>query len=170
MVRCSTAIAPTAPRQASWGPARTRIGHLNFLMTDGLVGSVHNQGRGRSLTDSGQTLGDVSHRQSWQRGAMRIGFIVLGNMGFGMAANLLKAGHQVIAYNRSPQKVDALAAQGAASAGSVAEACAAEIVISMLADDQAVESTALGDGGIVASLPPGGVHVSSSTISVAMAE
>ena len=101
---------------------------------------------------------------------MRIGFIGLGNMGFGMAANLLKAGHQVIAYNRSPQKVDALAAQGAASAGSVAEACAAEIVISMLADDQAVESTALGDGGIVASLPPGGVHVSSSTISVAMAE
>jgi 3-hydroxyisobutyrate dehydrogenase-like beta-hydroxyacid dehydrogenase len=101
---------------------------------------------------------------------MRVGFIGLGNMGFGMAANLLKAGHQVIAYNRSRRKTEALAAQGATAAESVAEASAAEIVISMLADDQAVEAVALGDGGIVRSLKPGGVHVSSSTISVALAE
>ncbi|MBU8831609.1 NAD(P)-binding domain-containing protein, partial [Mycolicibacterium goodii] len=44
---------------------------------------------------------------------MRIGFIGLGNMGAAMAANLLKAGHEVVAYNRSPEKVAALAEQGA---------------------------------------------------------
>ena len=40
--------------------------------------------------------------------AMKIGFVGLGNMGAGMAANLLEAGHEVTAYNRSHDKVDAL--------------------------------------------------------------
>src|ERR1700758_3214518 len=101
---------------------------------------------------------------------MNIGFIGLGNMGSGMAANLLAAGHQVIAYNRSQDKVDALAARGAVAARSVAEACAADIVFSMLANDQAVEAVTFGDGGIVQSLRSGGIHVSSSTISVALCE
>jgi 3-hydroxyisobutyrate dehydrogenase-like beta-hydroxyacid dehydrogenase len=101
---------------------------------------------------------------------MKIGFIGLGNMGSGMATNLLKSGHEVIAYNRSPEKVDALVAQGATPARSVAEACAADVVISMLADDDAVEAVTFGDGGILESLRPGGTHVSSSTISVALCE
>jgi 3-hydroxyisobutyrate dehydrogenase-like beta-hydroxyacid dehydrogenase len=101
---------------------------------------------------------------------MRIGFIGLGNMGSGMAANLLEAGHHVVAYNRSQDKVDALAARGAVAARSVAEACAADIVFSMLANDQAVEAVTFGDGGIVRSLRSGGIHISSSTISVALCE
>jgi 3-hydroxyisobutyrate dehydrogenase-like beta-hydroxyacid dehydrogenase len=101
---------------------------------------------------------------------MRIGFIGLGNMGSGMAANLLAAGHQVIAYNRSQDKVDALAARGAVPARSVAEACAADVVFSMLANDEAVEAVAFGDGGILQSLDSAGLHVSSSTISVALCE
>ena len=101
---------------------------------------------------------------------MRIGFIGLGNMGSGMAANLLKAGHQVVGYNRSPDKVDALARQGAVRAQSVAEACSAGIVITMLANDEAVEAVTFGDGGILQSLRSGGTHVSSSTISVALSE
>jgi 3-hydroxyisobutyrate dehydrogenase-like beta-hydroxyacid dehydrogenase len=101
---------------------------------------------------------------------MRIGFIGLGNMGSGMAANLLAAGHQVIAYNRSQDKVDALAARGAVPARSVAEACAADVVFSMLANDEAVEAVAFGNGGILQSLDSAGIHVSSSTISVAMCE
>lgn len=101
---------------------------------------------------------------------MRIGFIGLGNMGSGMAANLLTAGHEVIAYNRSPAKVTALAERGATAAPTVAAACAADVVISMLADDTAVEAVIFGDDGILTSLPDGATHVSSSTISVALAE
>jgi 3-hydroxyisobutyrate dehydrogenase-like beta-hydroxyacid dehydrogenase len=101
---------------------------------------------------------------------MRIGFIGLGNMGSGMAANLLKAGHQVIAYNRSQDKVDALAADGAVPARAVAEASSADVVFTMLANDEAVEAVTFGDGGILQSLRSGGIHVSSSTISVALCE
>lgn len=101
---------------------------------------------------------------------MRIGFIGLGNMGSAMAANLVAAGHDVSAYNRSQEKVDALAAKGARPARTVAEACQADIVVTMLADDSAVEAVTFGDDGIVASLRPDAVHVSSSTISVALAE
>jgi len=101
---------------------------------------------------------------------MRVGFIGLGNMGSGMAANLLAAGHEVSAYNRSQDKVAALAGLGARAAGSVAEVCDGDVVVTMLANDEAVEAVTSGDGGIVASLPPGATHVSSSTISVALAE
>jgi len=100
---------------------------------------------------------------------MDIGFIGLGNMGSGMAANLLSAGHRVTAYNRSRDKVDALAERGARPASTVAEACGGEVVVSMLADDDAVEAVAFGADGILASLGAGAVHVSCSTISVALA-
>jgi 3-hydroxyisobutyrate dehydrogenase-like beta-hydroxyacid dehydrogenase len=91
-------------------------------------------------------------------------------MGAGMAANLLKAGHEVTAYNRSQDKVAALAQQGAKPAKSVADVCGGDIVITMLANDDAVEAVTFGDGGIIASLRPSAVHVSSSTISVALSE
>jgi 3-hydroxyisobutyrate dehydrogenase-like beta-hydroxyacid dehydrogenase len=106
--------------------------------------------------------------------AMEIGFIGLGNMGHGMAANLLKAGHHVTVYNRSPAKAEALVQQGATAARTIAEACSGEVVFTMLADDRAVENVTLGDPdgaqGIVASLGQGATHVSSSTISVAMSQ
>lgn len=101
---------------------------------------------------------------------MRIGVIGLGNMGSAMAANLLEAGHEVTVYNRSRPKVDALAAEGARAADSVAQACHGDAVLTMLADDDAVAAVTFGDDGIVASLPAGATHVSSSTISVALAE
>jgi len=102
--------------------------------------------------------------------AMKIGFIGLGNMGAGMAANLLKAGHEVTAYNRSQDKVAALAQQGAKPAKTVAETCGGDIVITMLANDDAVSAVTFGDDGVLASLRPGTTHVSSSTISVALSE
>jgi 3-hydroxyisobutyrate dehydrogenase-like beta-hydroxyacid dehydrogenase len=101
---------------------------------------------------------------------MRIGFIGLGNMGSAMAANLVKAGHDVTVYNRSRAKADALAAEGARPADSVADACRGDIVITMLANDDAVEQVTFSDGGIVASLGEGATHVSSSTISVPLSE
>ncbi|UXA06701.1 NAD(P)-dependent oxidoreductase [Mycobacterium sp. SMC-2] len=101
---------------------------------------------------------------------MDIGFIGLGKMGRGMAANLVKAGHHVTVYNRSPDKAEALVQEGAAAAQTVADACNAEVVFTMLADDRAVEGVVFEQGGIVAALAPGATHVSSSTISVALSE
>jgi 3-hydroxyisobutyrate dehydrogenase-like beta-hydroxyacid dehydrogenase len=91
-------------------------------------------------------------------------------MGAGMAARLIKAGHEVTVYNRTRAKADALVAEGAQAADSVAGACGGDAVITMLANDAAVESVVFGDGGIIDSLPKGAIHVSSSTISVALSE
>jgi 3-hydroxyisobutyrate dehydrogenase-like beta-hydroxyacid dehydrogenase len=101
---------------------------------------------------------------------MRVGFIGLGNMGAAMAGNLLKAGHEVTVYNRTPEKARALAAKGGTVAATVSQACRGEAVITMLANDEAVESVVLGPEGVVASLPAGALHVSSSTISVALSQ
>jgi 3-hydroxyisobutyrate dehydrogenase-like beta-hydroxyacid dehydrogenase len=104
------------------------------------------------------------------RDKLQIGFIGLGNMGAAMAANLVKAGHDVTVYNRSRAKVDALVAEGARPADSIADACGGDVVITMLANDDAVEAVTFGDGGILASLGRGATHVSSSTISVPLSE
>lgn len=101
---------------------------------------------------------------------MRIGFIGLGQMGAGMAANLVRADHEVIVYNRSSAKTDALVAQGAHRAAAVAEACRGDVVVTMLSNDEAVEAVVFGDGGVIESLARGAIHISSSTISVALSE
>jgi 3-hydroxyisobutyrate dehydrogenase-like beta-hydroxyacid dehydrogenase len=99
---------------------------------------------------------------------MRIGFIGLGQMGTGMAGSLLRAGHELVVYNRSPDKASGLVVQGATLARDVAGACDAEAVVTMLADDHAVESVVLGEAGIAAALPRGALHISCSTIGVAL--
>jgi 3-hydroxyisobutyrate dehydrogenase-like beta-hydroxyacid dehydrogenase len=101
---------------------------------------------------------------------MKVGIIGLGRMGVGMAASLLKAGHEVAVYNRTAAKAEALVAQGAKVAASIADACRGDAVITMLANDEAVEGVVLGASGVIASLPAGAVHVSSSTISVALSK
>jgi 3-hydroxyisobutyrate dehydrogenase-like beta-hydroxyacid dehydrogenase len=101
---------------------------------------------------------------------MRIGFIGLGRMGSGMATNLVKAGHEVTVFNRTPGKVRALVEHGARVAAQVADACRGDAVITMLANDTAVESVVFGAQGIIASLGKSAIHVSMSTISVALAE
>src|SRR5713101_4758677 len=98
---------------------------------------------------------------------MRVGFIGLGNMGSGMARNLIKAGHQLTVYNRTRQRAESLESLGARVVSSPAEAAsAAEVLITMLADDGAVEEALLGHDGAMSALPPGTVHVGMSTISV----
>jgi 3-hydroxyisobutyrate dehydrogenase-like beta-hydroxyacid dehydrogenase len=89
-------------------------------------------------------------------------------MGLPIARNLLKAGHELTVYSRTRSKAEALASAGAKVADSLTEASTAEVVMTMLADDQAVEQTTLGDGGILNTLASGGVHVSLSTISTAL--
>jgi 3-hydroxyisobutyrate dehydrogenase-like beta-hydroxyacid dehydrogenase len=99
---------------------------------------------------------------------MKLGFIGLGRMGAGMAANLLKAGHEVTVYNRSSGKAQALTALGARVATRVADACRAEAIITMLANDDAVQSVVFDDGGLLASAGTGTVHISMSTIGVGL--
>jgi 3-hydroxyisobutyrate dehydrogenase-like beta-hydroxyacid dehydrogenase len=101
---------------------------------------------------------------------MNLAFIGLGKMGIGMARNLLRAGHSVAVYNRSTTKAAPLGADGARVAGSPADACKdAEVVMTMLADDSALEQVVFGNDGIAGSMKPGAVHLSHSTISTAMA-
>jgi 3-hydroxyisobutyrate dehydrogenase-like beta-hydroxyacid dehydrogenase len=101
---------------------------------------------------------------------MKVGFIGLGRMGAGMAANLLRAGHEVTVYNRTLGKEQALVERGAHAAGRVADACQGEAVVTMLADDRAVEGIVFEDQGVIGSLGPGAIHLSMSTISVALSE
>jgi len=101
---------------------------------------------------------------------MEAALIGLGKMGTGIAKSLLRAGHRVAVYNRTPSRAEALRADGAIVAASVSEACRSGIVLTMVADDAALEGLVFGEGGILASLPRGGVHVSLSTISVARSD
>ena len=102
---------------------------------------------------------------------MKIGFIGLGNMGSGIAANLVRTGHEVAVWNRSPDKARRLVDEGAILAESPGAAAAGrEVVLSMLADDGALEDVLSRGHGLLEGLARGALHVSMSTISVAAAE
>jgi 3-hydroxyisobutyrate dehydrogenase-like beta-hydroxyacid dehydrogenase len=87
-------------------------------------------------------------------------------MGRGMASSLIRAGHEVTVYNRTRAKAEAPRGDGATVADSIADACRGDAVFTMLANDEAVENTVFGPGGIIESLGSGAIHISSSTISV----
>lgn len=99
---------------------------------------------------------------------MKIGVIGLGKMGTGMASNLIKAGHEVTVFNRTASAMEPVVALGARGASSVAEACRGDAVITMLANDAAVEAVGFAEDGILSALPKRGIHISSSTISAAL--
>lgn len=101
---------------------------------------------------------------------MKTGFIGLGHMGSAMARNLVLAGHEVTVFNRTPGRSHELVQLGAHEATDIAGTCHGEVVITMLADDVAVTETVLGTDGVVAKLPLGAIHVSMSTISVALSK
>ncbi len=101
---------------------------------------------------------------------MDVGFIGLGNMGRHMARNLLNEGHAVTVFNRTRSRAEDLAVEGATVAETVAEACAPGILITVVSDDAAVEDIVYRDGGALAALAKGAIHVSMSTISRDMSE
>jgi 3-hydroxyisobutyrate dehydrogenase-like beta-hydroxyacid dehydrogenase len=101
---------------------------------------------------------------------MQAGFIGLGNMGQPIARNLLKAGHEIVAFNRTASRAQELASDGARVAATIAEACAPGVVMTMLSDDRAVEECVFGAKGVLDSLPAGGLHISLSTISVELSK
>jgi 3-hydroxyisobutyrate dehydrogenase-like beta-hydroxyacid dehydrogenase len=91
---------------------------------------------------------------------MKVGFIGLGRMGRGIATRFIMAGHDLVVYNRTPEKAKDLAAAGAKVAASIGEACrGCEVVATMLSDDAALEEVAFGPGGICESLPKGAIHL-----------
>jgi 3-hydroxyisobutyrate dehydrogenase-like beta-hydroxyacid dehydrogenase len=100
---------------------------------------------------------------------MKIGFIGLGSMGRAMARNLLSAGHELVVYNRTHARAELLQDHGARVVETPAEAAqGVEAVVTMLADDRAVEDVVFGDVGVIRGLAKGAIHVSSSTISVGL--
>jgi 3-hydroxyisobutyrate dehydrogenase-like beta-hydroxyacid dehydrogenase len=95
---------------------------------------------------------------------MKVGFIGLGRMGQAMARRLIDAKHDVGAYNRTPAKIKDLVAAGATPLTSIAQACSyGAAVFSMLADDAALADVAEQKGGLLDSLPKGGIHICSGT-------
>ena len=91
-------------------------------------------------------------------------------MGAGMARNLLHAGHTLAVYNRSRDKAEPLAKEGARIAASPADACRdAQAVLTMVADDAALEHIVFGADGILSVSSSGLIHLSHSTISTALA-
>jgi len=101
------------------------------------------------------------------RASMRVGFIGLGIMGSRMAANLRRAGHGLVVYNRTRATADAWAQDhGATVAATPAEAAAeAEVVITMVVDGPQVETVLLGEDGVVHGAASGLLCVDMSTIS-----
>ncbi|HXX52074.1 MAG TPA: NAD(P)-binding domain-containing protein, partial [Xanthobacteraceae bacterium] len=99
---------------------------------------------------------------------MKAGFIGLGRMGQAMARRILDAGHQLGVYNRTAEKLRPLIDLGAEPLGSIdAAANYGEAVFTMLADDAAVTEVASKPGGLIESLPQGGIHICAGTHSVA---
>lgn len=98
----------------------------------------------------------------------RIAFLGLGNMGHAMATNLVAAGRPLAVWNRTPGKLGNLQAAGAVAAATPAAAAkGADFVVTMLADDRALEDVSLGPDGLIAALAPGAIHISMSTVGVA---
>jgi 3-hydroxyisobutyrate dehydrogenase-like beta-hydroxyacid dehydrogenase len=95
---------------------------------------------------------------------MKLGFIGVGRMGQAMVRRLLDAKHDVGVYNRTAEKAKPLADAGAKILGSLAEAARyGEVTYTMLADDPALEDVVFKDGGLLASLPKGGIHICAGT-------
>lgn len=101
---------------------------------------------------------------------MKVGFIGLGQMGSGMAENLLKAKHEVSIYNRTAGKTENLVRLGAKAPGEISTVSMSDAVITMLANDAAVENVVFGNSGVLKSLPRNAVHISCSTISVTLSK
>ena len=99
---------------------------------------------------------------------MRVSFIGMGTMGVGMALNILKAGHEVTVHNRTREKEEIVASEGAKRAASPQEAASqAEIIVICVSDTPDVEGIILGDEGVIHGAPQGTIVVDMSTINPA---
>ena len=99
---------------------------------------------------------------------MKIAFVGLGTMGVGMSLNILKAGHEVTVHNRTREKEETVAKEGARRAESPkAAAEGAEIIVTIVSDTPDVEEVVLGANGIIHGAAEGALIIDMSTISPA---
>ena len=95
---------------------------------------------------------------------MKVGFIGTGRMGRAMARRLIEASHDIAVFNRTAAKAAELVQAGARSASSLAHAARhGDAVFTMLADDAALDDVAGRTGGLLETLPKGGIHICSGT-------
>ncbi len=100
---------------------------------------------------------------------MKVGMIGLGLMGHPMAANLIKAGHEVTLWNRTASRGADLVSQGAKAAATPAElAAASEVIITIVSDPPALESVYWGENGVFSGVKRGSLMIESSTVSPAL--
>jgi 3-hydroxyisobutyrate dehydrogenase len=98
--------------------------------------------------------------------AERVGFIGLGIMGRGMAANLLKAGFELTVWNRTIARMDELVAQGARAGANPADVAGrSDIVVVCVSDTPDVQTVVLGEQGVLRGARPGSLLIDCSTIS-----
>lgn len=100
---------------------------------------------------------------------MKIGVIGLGTMGQPIARRIARAGHEILAWNRTPGRADGLPRDSAVLVASPAEACQAELVLTLLSDDAAIEAVLFDGGRLITTGMPGLIHVCMSTISDTLA-
>jgi 3-hydroxyisobutyrate dehydrogenase-like beta-hydroxyacid dehydrogenase len=110
-----------------------------------------------SARPPGQTLADI-----------KLGVLGLGHMGHAFAANLIADGASLTVYDRKAEVAAPLAARGAAIAKDLADFARCDIILTSLPDDDVVRHVALGAEGLAGVLRQGAIHVSMSTISVAL--
>jgi 3-hydroxyisobutyrate dehydrogenase-like beta-hydroxyacid dehydrogenase len=95
-----------------------------------------------------------------------VGVVGLGHMGHAFAVNLVEDGHQVVVYDRDPERTAAVS--GARAAGQLTDLAVCDVVVTSLPDDDALATVALGPLGLAGILAPNAVHISTSTVSPTM--
>lgn len=100
---------------------------------------------------------------------MKVGFIGLGQMGCGMAERLITMGHELVVWNRTRAAAEALRVQGALVAVRAQDALDADVVISMLGDDAAMEAVWIAPA-LIEKLPASAVHLNMASVSLRMAQ
>ncbi len=102
---------------------------------------------------------------------MKVAFLGLGNMGTGMAQNILGADFDLAVWNRTASKTQPLVERGATAATSIADAVSdADVIVSSLMDDSSILELVKGDGGLLANMKPGAIHICVTTISPGLAD
>ena len=150
-------------------PTGTTEASLAWLPRDRRSSPREPKGRGPPglRSDGGATREEAGarHERPEASGKIQIGFIGLGIMGAPMAANLVKAGFEVTGYNRSPARVEQLAAAGGRGAASIAEAVRdADVVATMVPDSPDVQEVLAGEDGVFGHARPGALIIDFSSI------
>ena len=161
-----------APQLVRQDPAARNA--LILTMTEDWAGGDRERKSGRRGERNDFDAEDVNRALKGRTGKedeMRIGFLGLGKMGTAMALRLMAAGHELAVWNRTEGRTKPLIREGAIAAATPAEAeLGADAVITMLFDDAAHEEVLFGANGLMDALSPGALHISCSTISVALSE